>query len=61
MILNLGFTIESPGVVKTVDARALLQSIKLESKVVNDAYKTNDRDNTIVRIQWKMFYMSSYM
>lgn len=29
MILNMGYTIESAGVVKTVDARPLLQSIKL--------------------------------
>lgn len=39
MILNLGYTVESAGVVETADARALLQSIKLESKMVNDAYK----------------------
>lgn len=39
MILNLGYTIGSAGVVKTADARALLQSIKLESKMVNGAYK----------------------
>lgn len=54
MILNLGYTIESAGVVKTVDASILLQSIKLESKMVNDALK-NGSDDTIVRIPWKMF------
>lgn len=52
MIVKVGYSIGSPdGGVKTFDTRALLQSIKLESKVVNDFYKTNNRDNTIVRIQ----------
>lgn len=52
MILSLGHSTVTCGIIKILGAiaRALLQSIKLESMVVND-YKTEDRENTIVRIQ----------
>lgn len=52
MILNLGHSTVTCAIVKTVDtiARALLQSVQLESKVAND-YKTKNREYTIVIIQ----------